>query len=89
VAEMASVTPLTPARSSEPSSASSAAPDPVRQATRSLRRFAILMGELDEFSRAQALDEMADTLVANRQADGVLYLMEELSRLISARLKRR
>jgi len=61
-------------------------PEPARSAASSLRRFAITLGELDEVAQAQALDAIADTLVATHQAEGVMGLLSELSRLVSARL---
>jgi hypothetical protein len=61
-------------------------PEPARSAASSLRRFAVTLGELDEIGQAQALDAIADTLVATHQAEGVMVLLSELSRLVSARL---
>ena len=45
--------------------------------------------DLDEISQAQALDEVADVLVATGQAEGMMLLLDELSRLVTARLARR
>lgn len=63
-------------------------PEPGRTAAGGLRRFAYTLGELDELSQSQALDEIADTLVASRQAEGVMKLLEELSLRVNARLSR-
>lgn len=68
---------------------SSAQPDPVYKAASGLRRFANTINALDEFSQAQALDEIADKLVVTGQAEGLLVFLDELSRLITARLSRR
>lgn len=64
-------------------------PEPARVAASALRRFAVILGEMDEFGQAQALDEIADTLVATGQAEGVMNMLSELSRMVSARLSRR
>lgn len=64
-------------------------PDPVRQATRGLRRFGHSLGELDEVGQSQALDEIANTLVVMGEAEGILVLLSELSRRVSARMSRR
>jgi hypothetical protein len=64
-------------------------PEPGRVAANGLRRFAVTLGDLDDFEQAQALDEIADTLVATHQAEGVLILLGELARLVQARLSRR
>lgn len=63
--------------------------EPAVKAASGLRRFASTIHGLDEFAQAQALDEIADRLVVTGQAEGVLAYMEELARLINARLKRR
>jgi hypothetical protein len=67
---------------------STAHPEPGRVAANALRRFAFELGELDEFSQSQALDEIANTLVVTSQAEGVLNLLDELSRRVNARLSR-
>ena len=61
---------------------------PGRMAVSGLRRFANALSELDEFTRAQALDEIADELVARHQADDLMALLDELSRLVQVRLPR-
>ena len=63
-------------------------PEPGRQASRSLRRFLGTMEELDDYGRDQALDEMADTVVSRGNGSDALELLEELARLIRARLDR-
>ena len=60
--------------------------EPSRQALRALRRFGLILSELDEVSRGQALDEIADTLVVTREADGIAVLFEELGRSLEIRL---
>jgi hypothetical protein len=64
-------------------------PEPGRQAARSLRRFVQTLNELDRLSRDEALDEIADTLVVKGNAKDSLTLLEELTRLIKARLDRK
>ncbi len=64
-------------------------PEPSRQASRSLRRFVQTLSELDRLSRDEALDEIADTLVVKGSALESLTLLEELARLIKARLDRK
>jgi hypothetical protein len=63
-------------------------PEPGRQAARSMRRFVQSLSELDRLSRDEALDEIADTLVVKGNAKDSLVLLEELTRLIKARLDR-
>lgn len=63
-------------------------PDPARAAASSLRRFAATLAELNEFGQARALDDIADSLVATGQAEGIMNLLSELSVLVSARLAR-
>jgi len=63
-------------------------PDPGRQAGRSLKRFFSTLDELDEYDRDQTLDEIADTIVSRGNGGGSLQLLEELTRLIRARLDR-
>ena len=63
--------------------------DPGRVAVNGLRRFGNALMDLDEISQQQALDEAADVLVATGQAEGMLVLLDELSRLVTARLARR
>jgi len=59
---------------------------PGRAAAGGLRRFANALIHLDEFSQAQALDEVADLLVVTGQAEGMLNLLGELARLVQVRL---
>ena len=63
-------------------------PEPGRQASRSLRRFLGTMEELDDYGRDQALDEIADTVVVRGNGNDALEVLEELARLIRARLDR-
>lgn len=62
---------------------------PGRVGASGLRRFANAITQLDEISQAQALDEIADTLVVTGQADGILFLLGELARLVQIRLDAR
>jgi hypothetical protein len=71
-----------------PHQASAGAVQPGRIAVSGLRRFANALSGLDEFSRAQALDEIADELVGRRQANDLMALLDELSRLVQVRLQR-
>ncbi|HZW03509.1 MAG TPA: hypothetical protein VFF68_06265, partial [Anaerolineaceae bacterium] len=63
--------------------------DPTDRALRSLRRFAVVLGELDPVSRAQALDEMADSLVVRGDVEEMMHLLDELAVLVEARLRRK
>jgi len=65
---------------------SPAVPRPGQVALSGLRRFANALSELDEVSRDQALDEIADELVGTQQAQPLLELLDELTRLAQARL---
>ena len=62
---------------------------PVRLATSGLRRFSNTLYRLDEINRAQSLDEIADDLVISGQAEDLMNLLDELKRLVRARLRRR
>jgi hypothetical protein len=64
-------------------------PQPAHKALSGLRRFAHTIIELDEFSQEQALDQVADELVGTREAEGLIRLLDELSRLVEIRLSRR
>ena len=61
----------------------------MRLATSGLRRFSNTLNRLDEIDRAQSLDEIADDLVVSGQAENLLNLLDELKRLVRARLRRR
>jgi hypothetical protein len=87
VAEIAT-TPLPAETAGEHRVSSPVLPDPSRQASRSLKRFFTTLDELEEYDRDQALDEIADTVVTRGNGGGALELLEELSRLIRARLDR-
>ena len=63
-------------------------PEPGRQAARSIRRFVQTLGELDRMGQDQALDDIANTLVVKGNGAEALSLLEELTRLIRARLDR-
>ncbi len=64
-------------------------PESSRTALIGLRRFANALAQLDELGQSQALDEIADQLVISGQSEGLLNLLGELSRLVSARVTRR
>jgi hypothetical protein len=64
-------------------------PEPGRQAARTFRRFVTTIEELDDYGRDQALDEIADTVVSKGSGENALDVLEELGRLIRARLERR
>jgi hypothetical protein len=70
-----------------PHSAPSPNFQPGRVAISGLRRFANVLGDLDEISREQALDEVADELVGTHQAEGIMNLLDELARLVQIRLQ--
>jgi len=63
-------------------------PEPGRQAARSMRRFVQTLSELDRMDQDQALDDIANTLVVKGNGAEALSLLEELTRLIRARLDR-
>lgn len=77
-----------PAGSGERRVSNPVLPDPGRQASRSLKRFFSTINELDDYGRDEALDEIADTVVSRGNGGDALHLLEELSRLIRARLDR-
>ena len=62
--------------------------EPNRQAMRYLRKFANLLDQMDEISRAQAIDEMADELIVSRQGRALQGLLDELAHALDARLSR-
>jgi hypothetical protein len=64
-------------------------PEPGRQAARSMRRFVQTLTELDRIGQDQALDEIANSMVVKGIGSQSLALLEELARLIRARLDRR
>jgi hypothetical protein len=88
VAEVAA----TPPPTSEPSSGSRVSnpvlPDPSRQAGRSFKRFLSTMNDLEDYDRDQVLDEIADTVVSRGTGAESAEMLDELSRLIRARLER-
>jgi len=64
-------------------------PEPARQAARSMRRFVQTLNELDRGGQDRALDEIADSIVVKGMGKESLTYLEELTRLIRARLDRR
>ena len=87
VSEIANTSPAVGATARMPSKP--ILPEPGRQAARSMRRFVQTLSELDRLSRDEALDEIADTLVVKGNGKESLTLLEELARLIKARLDRK
>ena len=63
-------------------------PEPAQQAMRYLKRFANILDFLDEISRAQALDIIADDLIVSRRGQAVQGLLDELGKSLDARLSR-
>jgi hypothetical protein len=88
VAEVAATPPPASEPAGEKRVSNPVLPEPSRQATRSLKRFLATLDELDEYDRDQVLDEIADTVVSRGNGGGALELLEELTRLIRARLDR-
>jgi len=86
VAEIANTAPAAETKERRPGTP--ILPEPGRQAARTLRRFVTTMTELDDYGRDEALDEIADTLVSRGNAEDAADLLEELLRLIRARLDR-
>jgi len=86
ISRMVEVTPIQPNKKSATSSLTKI---PSRTATGGLRRFFNAIINLDEVSRSQTMDEIADDLVVSGQSDRMLDLMNELSSLLSARLSRK
>ena len=64
-------------------------PDPGRQAGRSFKRFLSTINDLEEYDRDLVLDEIADTVVSRGTGAESAEMLEELSRLIRARLERK
>ena len=54
-----------------------------------MRRFVQTLNELDRIGQDQALDEIANSMVVKGLGRQSLSLLEELARLIRARLDRR
>ncbi|MEA5077802.1 MAG: hypothetical protein VB013_04455 [Anaerolineaceae bacterium] len=86
VAEIANTAPAAETKERRPGTP--ILPEPGRQAARTLRRFVTTMTEMDDYGRDEALDEIADTLVGRGNAEDAADLLEELLRLIRARLDR-
>jgi hypothetical protein len=61
-------------------------PEPGRQAARSMRRFVLTLNDLDRSGQDRALDEIANTLVVKGNGKSALLFLDELVRLIRARL---
>lgn len=85
--EVAEISTPQPVETSQPRRpAAPILPEPGRAAARSLRRFVQTLSELDRRGQDQALDEIADTMVVKGTGKEALSFLEELSRLIRARL---
>ena len=63
-------------------------PEPAHQAMRYLKRFANVLDQMDEISRAQVLDVIADELIVSRQGRALQGLLDELAKSLDARLSR-
>lgn len=61
---------------------------PEKNALRILRRFVRVFRKIQQLEQSEILDNLADELVINKQADQTLEIMDELSSLLRARLKR-
>lgn len=61
---------------------------PAQSAMRGLRTFARSVSKVDEKTQQQLLDEMADEMMVKGEAHTVLRLIEELGRLLRARVER-
>jgi hypothetical protein len=61
---------------------------PAQSAIRGLRTFARAVSKVDKKTQGELLDEMADEMMVKGEAHSVLPLMEELSRLLRARVER-
>jgi hypothetical protein len=59
---------------------------PERIAGSGLNRFARALWNLDDLSKAHTLDEIANDLVISGKAEGILNLLDELSRLVKIRI---
>jgi hypothetical protein len=62
-------------------------PDPVMQSINAFKRFAYTMETLDEDIQSGVLDELANDLVTNERADGVVNLMHDLAERIRIRVQ--
>jgi hypothetical protein len=63
--------------------------EPGRDAIKSLRRFARTMAVMKEANRSKTLDALADDLVVQGHAEHMVIMLNELIRLLQARLKRK
>jgi hypothetical protein len=87
--EVADITTPTPGSETPRRPVTPILPEPGRQAARSMRRFVQTLTELDRIGQDQALDEIANSMVVKGIGSQSLALLEELARLIRARLDRR
>lgn len=62
---------------------------PVEIAWVGLRRFLSAIQSLDEVTLSQSLDDIADSILTGGKADSALRILEELTTLVKARVKRR
>lgn len=70
-------------RSPQPTSA------PETKAYRSLRKFTRVFRDMNKLDQSQILDFLADEITISGQSDEVLEILDELTQLLKARLKRR
>jgi hypothetical protein len=61
---------------------------PAQSAIRGLRTFARSVSKVDTKAQRELLDEMADEMMVKGEAHSVLQLLEELGRLLRARVER-
>ena len=85
--EVAQYIDKTPVSSPSKPKSPKSAKQPGKLGTGGIRRFYNAVYNLDEVSRDQALDEIADDIFISGQAKELLELMNELSKLIKVRLK--
>ncbi len=63
--------------------------EPGRDAIKSLRRFARTMAVMKEATRSKTLDALADDLIVQGHAEHMVIMLNELVRLLQARIKRK
>jgi hypothetical protein len=62
--------------------------DPTRSALRGLRGFSNALYGLSARVRSRTLDDLADEIVVSGEGESVISLLDELSRLVQARVRR-
>jgi hypothetical protein len=61
---------------------------PAQSAIRGLRTFARAVSKVDKKTQGDLMDELADEMMVQGEAHSVLQLLEELARLLRARVER-